>query len=100
MLFWRCSKTIFHLSLADNVHMIRWQTFQLDQYILLLYLGHSRSLSLDLYDQYITMEQTGMFRFTPPTHTMLAFRQALAELEQEGGVDGRSKRLVQIINIQ
>lgn len=54
--------------------------------------GNSRSLSLDLYDQYDSFEKTSQFRFTPPTHTMLAFIQALKEFEQEGGVAGRGKR--------
>ncbi|XP_071485621.1 2-aminoethylphosphonate--pyruvate transaminase-like [Diadema antillarum] len=54
--------------------------------------GRSRSLSLDLFDQWETFERTGQFRFTPPTHTILAFHQALLELEQEGGVQGRLKR--------
>lgn len=54
--------------------------------------GNSRSLSLDLYDQYDSLEKTNQFRFTPPTHTMLAFWKALEEFEAEGGVQGRSKR--------
>jgi len=54
--------------------------------------GHARSLSLDLYDQWKGLERNGQFRFTPPTHALLAFREALAELEQEGGVAGRAAR--------
>ncbi|XP_056021063.1 2-aminoethylphosphonate--pyruvate transaminase-like isoform X2 [Ostrea edulis] len=54
--------------------------------------GNSRSLSLDLHDQYDGLEKTGQFRFTPPTHCMLAFCQAIKEFEEEGGVVGRSKR--------
>ncbi|XP_013384389.2 uncharacterized protein LOC106154550 isoform X1 [Lingula anatina] len=54
--------------------------------------GNSTSLSLDLYDQYDNLEKTHQFRFTPPTHSMLAFQQALLELEQEGGVLERGKR--------
>ncbi|KAL4238713.1 hypothetical protein ACF0H5_003420 [Mactra antiquata] len=54
--------------------------------------GNSRSLSLDLYDQYDNLEKTNQFRFTPPTHTMLAFYKALEEFEKEGGVTGRSAR--------
>jgi 2-aminoethylphosphonate-pyruvate transaminase len=38
------------------------------------------------------LESDGQFRFTPPTHALLAFRQALRELEAEGGVAGRSAR--------
>lgn len=49
--------------------------------------GRSRSLSLDLYAQWRCMEdQAGKWRFTSPTHTVLAFAQALKELEQEGGI--------------
>lgn len=54
--------------------------------------GYARSLSLDLLDQYRGLERNGQFRFTPPTHALVAFRQALAELEAEGGVPGRAER--------
>jgi 2-aminoethylphosphonate-pyruvate transaminase len=54
--------------------------------------GWSRTLSLDLLAQWEGLEKNGQFRFTPPTHTILAFRQALKELDQEGGVSGRSAR--------
>jgi 2-aminoethylphosphonate-pyruvate transaminase len=51
-----------------------------------------RTLSLDLIEQWEGLEANGQFRFTPPTHAMLAFHQALAELEQEGGVSARAER--------
>lgn len=54
--------------------------------------GHARSLSLDLIDQLRTFEQKGQFRYTPPTHALLAFGQALKELESEGGVTARNRR--------
>lgn len=54
--------------------------------------GWSRTLVLDLCDQWEVLEKTGQFRFTPPTHVILAFRQALRELAQEGGVAGRAAR--------
>ena len=54
--------------------------------------GNSRSLSLDLYDQVENLDKTSQFRFTPPTHTILAFKQALDEFWKEGGVEGRAKR--------
>jgi 2-aminoethylphosphonate-pyruvate transaminase len=55
--------------------------------------GIARSLSLDLYDQWQTMEnQQGKWRFTSPTHTVRAFDQAIKELEQEGGVGTRYER--------
>jgi 2-aminoethylphosphonate-pyruvate transaminase len=54
--------------------------------------GLARTLSLDLLAQYEGLEADGQFRFTPPTHTLLAFHQALLELEAEGGVAGRAAR--------
>ena len=54
--------------------------------------GWARTLSLDLIAQWEGLEKSGQFRFTPPTHVILAFRQALAELETEGGVAGRATR--------
>ncbi len=54
--------------------------------------GQARSLSLDLYGQWAGLEASGQFRFTPPTLSIMAFRQALAELHQEGGVAAREKR--------
>ena len=54
--------------------------------------GRARSLSLDLHAQWKGFESNGQFRFTPPTHALLAFRRALTELEDEGGVAGRQAR--------
>ena len=54
--------------------------------------GYARSLSLDLLAQWEGLEGDGQFRFTPPTHVILAFRQALRELEWEGGVIARGRR--------
>jgi 2-aminoethylphosphonate-pyruvate transaminase len=52
----------------------------------------ARSLSLSLYDQWMSFVRNGQFRFTPPTHTILAFSQALNELAAEGGVSARGRR--------
>jgi len=53
----------------------------------------ARSHALDLYDQWITMQNgKGKWRFTSPTHVVRAFMQALQELEEEGGVKSREKR--------
>ncbi len=52
----------------------------------------SKSTSLDLYEQWIGLEKNGQFRFTPPTHSIIAFKQALDELEKEGGILGRAER--------
>ncbi len=54
--------------------------------------GHARSLSFDLLAQLQGLDKNGQFRFTPPTHVLLAFRQALRELHDEGGVPGRAQR--------
>ena len=55
--------------------------------------GKARSLSLDLYAQWQTMERDGgKWRFTSPTNAVLAFAQALRELEEEGGVSARAAR--------
>ena len=55
--------------------------------------GRARSLSLDLFDQWRTMEeQQGKWRFTSPTHTVRAFSQALCELDEEGGIEARYQR--------
>jgi 2-aminoethylphosphonate-pyruvate transaminase len=54
--------------------------------------GNSPSLSLDLYDQWQAMIKNKQWRFTPPTHVLLAFDQALKEFEAEGGVSGRGGR--------
>lgn len=60
--------------------------------VLLRLEGRARTLSLDLLGQWRGLEASGQFRFTPPTHAMLAFAQALKELEAEGGVAGRGAR--------
>ncbi len=55
--------------------------------------GQARSLSLDLYNQWKTMEENHeKWRFTSPTHTVRAFYQALAELREEGGIKAREAR--------
>jgi 2-aminoethylphosphonate-pyruvate transaminase len=54
--------------------------------------GNARSLSLDLLGQLKGFEKNGQFRYTPPTHSILAFEQALIELDQEGGIAARGRR--------
>jgi len=55
--------------------------------------GRARSLSLDLYSQWKTMENdNGKWRFTSPTHVVRAFRQAIEELKAEHGVNARFER--------
>ena len=38
------------------------------------------------------MNKTGQFRFTPPTHALLAFKRALEEYHAEGALEGRMTR--------
>ncbi len=54
--------------------------------------GAARSVSLDILAQLKGLEKDGQFRFTPPTHVLCAFRQALLELEMEGGIEARRAR--------
>ena len=54
--------------------------------------GNAPSLTLDLHDQWRAMEANAQWRFTPPTHVIVAFEQALREHEEEGGVEGRGAR--------
>lgn len=58
--------------------------------------GCARSLSLDIYDQWETMERgRGKWRFTSPTHVVRAFYQAMQELKAEGGIAARHRRYVE-----
>ena len=54
--------------------------------------GNAHSLSLDIHDQWAHMEKTGQWRFTPPTHVVAAFIEALRLHRLEGGVEGRGAR--------
>eukprot|EP01013_Petalomonas_cantuscygni_P030384 TRINITY_DN56353_c0_g1_i1.p1 TRINITY_DN56353_c0_g1~~TRINITY_DN56353_c0_g1_i1.p1 ORF type:complete len:440 (+),score=75.70 TRINITY_DN56353_c0_g1_i1:103-1422(+) len=52
----------------------------------------ARSFTLDLNRQVTALNRTGQFPNTPPTHTIVAFHQALKELDQEGGAPARLSR--------
>ncbi len=54
--------------------------------------GNCASLSLDVHAQWAHMNKTGQWRFTPPTHAVAAFLEALSAHEAEGGVAGRGAR--------
>ncbi|MCB1385614.1 MAG: 2-aminoethylphosphonate--pyruvate transaminase [Nitratireductor sp.] len=54
--------------------------------------GNCHSLSLDLHDQWVNMEKSGQWRYTPPTHVVAAFIEALRLHRLEGGVAGRGAR--------
>jgi 2-aminoethylphosphonate-pyruvate transaminase len=60
--------------------------------LLLAAQGQSHSVVLDLFEQWQGLETTGQFRFTPPTHALVAFHQALRELKDEGGIPARGRR--------
>jgi 2-aminoethylphosphonate-pyruvate transaminase len=53
---------------------------------------NARSLSLNLTEQLRGFEKNGQFRYTPPTHALLAFEQALKEFTLEGGAGARGAR--------
>jgi 2-aminoethylphosphonate-pyruvate transaminase len=61
--------------------------------------GIERSLSLALYSQWKNMETTQQFRFTPPTHSLVAFNSALEMLIKEGGIEARNNRYVKYNNL-
>lgn len=54
--------------------------------------GRSTSLALDLYDQWVYMEKTTQWRYTPPTHVVVAFGAALDQFVVEGGQPARLAR--------
>lgn len=54
--------------------------------------GNAHSLSLDLHAQWAAMVKTGQWRYTPPTHVVAAFLEALRIHASEGGVAARGAR--------
>jgi 2-aminoethylphosphonate-pyruvate transaminase len=54
--------------------------------------GNSSSLSLDLYDQWAYMEKTTQWRYTPPTHVVVALDAALEQYLSTGGQPARLAR--------
>jgi 2-aminoethylphosphonate-pyruvate transaminase len=54
--------------------------------------GNSPSLVLDLYDQWVNMEKTAQWRFTPPTVVVAALHAALEQFVAEGGQPSRGAR--------
>ena len=53
---------------------------------------NSHSLAMDLCDQYHYMERTGQWRFTPPTHVVVALAEAMQQFKEEGGQTARLAR--------
>jgi 2-aminoethylphosphonate-pyruvate transaminase len=54
--------------------------------------GNSPSLVLDLHDQWVNMEKTAQWRFTPPTVVVAALHAALEQFVAEGGQTARGAR--------
>ncbi len=54
--------------------------------------GNCHSLALDLTDQWVYMQKTGQWRYTPPTHVMAALRVAIDQFLAEGGQPARLAR--------
>jgi len=55
-------------------------------------MGQARTVSLDLYSQWMDMNKNNQFRFTPPIQAILAFHKAIDELKLEGGIEKRAER--------
>ena len=53
--------------------------------------GNSHSLAMDLYDQWVYMQKTTQWRYTPPTHVVAAFDTAIARYSR-GGRPRRTRR--------
>ena len=54
--------------------------------------GNSHSLAMDLYDQWVYMQKTTQWRYTPPTHVVAAFDCAITQYLEEGGLAARGAR--------
>ena len=54
--------------------------------------GNSHSLAMDLHDQWIYLQKTGQWRYTPPTHVVAALAAAIRQYEDEGGQPARGAR--------
>lgn len=54
--------------------------------------GNCHSLAMDLHDQWVYMQKTTQWRFTPPTHVVVALHEALAQYQDEGGLAARGAR--------
>jgi 2-aminoethylphosphonate-pyruvate transaminase len=57
--------------------------------------GNAHSLAMDLYDQWVYMQKTTQWRFTPPTHVVAAFDAAITQYLEEGGLPARGARYAQ-----
>jgi 2-aminoethylphosphonate-pyruvate transaminase len=57
--------------------------------------GNCHSLAMDLYDQWVYMQKSTQWRFTPPTHVVAAFDSAITQYLEEGGLPARGARYAQ-----
>ncbi len=56
---------------------------------------NSHSLALDLHDQWVYLQKTGQWRYTPPTHVVAALRAAIDQYLLQGGLPARHGRYAQ-----
>ncbi len=54
--------------------------------------GNCHSLAMDLHDQWAYLRKTTQWRFTPPTHVVVALAEALRQFHEEGGQAARGAR--------
>ena len=54
--------------------------------------GNCHSLAMDLYDQWVYMQKTTQWRYTPPTHVVAAFDSAIEQYLEQGGLAARGAR--------
>jgi 2-aminoethylphosphonate-pyruvate transaminase len=54
--------------------------------------GNCHSVAMDLYDQWVYMQKTTQWRFTPPTHVVAAFDCAIEQYLEEGGQPARGAK--------
>ena len=54
--------------------------------------GNAHSLAMDLYDQWVYMQKTTQWRYTPPTHVVAALDEAILQFDEEGGAPARGAR--------
>ena len=54
--------------------------------------NEKRSFYLDLYNQYVSFENTGQTSFTPPVQSIYALKEAINEFFREGGINKRYEK--------
>lgn len=71
------------------LHSVPGVSFVIVRLEKLLGSANPRTISLDLKAQYQEFEKSGQWRFTPPTHALLAFSAAIDEFINAGGIQAR-----------